>query len=245
MSSLICRKTLIVYFLTGWMLILSGCKKDSDVPVTGTFKDSRDQKVYSWVIAGSQTWMAENLAYLPAVSPANEGSDTLPFYYVFRYEGTNVAAAKEWTYYSSYGVFYNWPAAMAGADSSSTIPSGVRGICPEGWHLPSDGEWDILVNFLGGEYKAGVEMKSTRGWNRYEGESGQGNNSSRFNALPAGARHNEGGFYNLGYNALFWSSTGFREFSAWNRFLGYSHDGVYRYYFNKRFGFSIRFIKNG
>jgi uncharacterized protein (TIGR02145 family) len=189
--------------------------------------------------------MSENLAYLPAVSPPLAGSDTARYYYVFRYEGSNVTAAKQWEYYSDYGVFYNWPAAIAGSDSSSAVPSGVQGICPDGWHLPSDGEWDILVNYLGGEYLAGKTMKSTRTWNKYEGYSGNGDNSSGFNALPSGSRHNGGGFYNLGFNALYWSSTGYGQYSAWYRYLGYFHQGVYRYYSNKRYGFSVRCVKNG
>jgi uncharacterized protein (TIGR02145 family) len=158
--------------------------------------------------------------------------------------GTNVAAAREWDYYAEYGVFYNWAAAMNGSDSSHAVPSGVRGVCPDGWHLPSDGEWDILVNYLGGEYMAGKRLKSVRGWNDYEGEPGRGDNSSGFNALPAGSRHSDDGFNNLGFSALYWSSTSFSEHSSWYRYLAYFHNGVFRYYSNTRYGFSVRCIKD-
>ena len=236
---------MVLTILTGWMLLLQGCKKDPNTPVMGNFIDSRDQKEYQWVIIGTQTWMAENLAYLPAVSPPLAGSDTVPYYYVFRYEGSNLAAARVWEYYSTYGVFYNWPAALNGDDSSRSVPSGVRGICPEGWHLPSDGEWDILVNYLGGELAAGKRMKSTSGWNTYEGESGEGDNSSGFNALAAGSRHIDGGFNQLGFSAWYWSSTGYDQSSTWYRSLGYFHEGVYRYFGNRRYGFSVRCVKDG
>ena len=71
--------------------------------------------------------MAENLAWLPGVSPSSDGSETLSYYYVRGYEGTVVSEAKAVANYSTYGVLYNWPAAMAA--------------CPDGWHLPSDGDW--------------------------------------------------------------------------------------------------------
>jgi uncharacterized protein (TIGR02145 family) len=244
MRNLMFSPTMVLSVLTGWMLLFSGCAKEPDVPVSGKFIDTRDQKEYKWVIIGTQTWMAENLAYLPAVSPPLKGSDTAKYYYVFRFEGTSVTAAKEWEYYSSYGVFYNWPAAMDGSDSSKTFSNVVKGICPEGWHLPSDGEWDILVNSLGGEYTAGKKMKSTKGWNTLLGESGVGDNSSGFNALAAGSRQSAGLFYHLGFNALFWSSTGYDEYSAWYRNLGYNQNGVNRYYFNKSYGFSVRCVRN-
>lgn len=245
MGRLICTKTMVFSVLSGWMLLYSGCTKDPNVPVTGTFVDSRDQKQYKWVAIGTQTWMAENLAWLPAVSPPLAGSDTIPYYYVFRYVGSNTADARAWEYYSDFGVFYNWSAAMNGADSSNAVPSGVQGACPDGWHMPSDGEWDILVNLLGGEYSAGKAMKSKKGWNKYESSTGNGDNSSGFNALAAGSRHNGGSFFNLGFNALFWSSTGYGKYSAWYRYLGYFHNGVYRYHSNKMYGFSVRCVKDG
>ena len=233
----------VVSVVISLLILFSACRKEPDL-VTGVFTDNRDQHNYNWVLIGTQTWMSENLAWLPAVSPPLAGSDTLPFYYVFRYEGTNVTTAKAWEYYTAYGVFYNWPAVMNGADSSNTVPSGVQGVCPEGWHVPSDAEWDILVNYLGGEYSAGKQMKSKKGWNSYEGVSGNGEDASGFNVLPAGSRHNGGDFYNLGFNALFWSSTGYGENSAWYRYLGYFHNGVYRYFSNKRYGFSVRCIRD-
>lgn len=244
MKNLMCSPKMILSVLAGLMLLFSGCGKEPDVPSSGKFIDSRDQKEYKWVIIGSQKWMAENLAYLPAVSPPLNGSDTAKYYYVFRFASTNVTAAKEWEYYPDYGVFYNWPAAMNGYDSSNTFSIGVKGICPEGWHLPSDGEWDILVNFLGGEYMAGKKIKSTKGWNSYVGESGVGDNSSGFNALPAGARLGGGQFFQLGFQALFWSSTGYDEYSAWYRNPQYRIPGVCRYPNNKGSGFSIRCVKN-
>jgi uncharacterized protein (TIGR02145 family) len=244
MRRLEARQLLLLLVLAGLEFLVSGCRKDPDIPVSGTFIDSRDQKEYKWVIIGTQTWMSENLAWLPEVSPPVNGSDTTPYYYVFRFVGSDVVAARKWEYYRAFGVFYNWPAAMKGAGSSRSVPSGVQGVCPVGWHLPSDGEWDIMVNYLGGELTAGKKLKSISDWNKYDGVPGEGDNFSGFNAIAAGCRQNEGGFYNLGNNALFWSSTDSTKYSAFNRYLGYTHNSVFRYFVNKGYGYSIRCVKD-
>lgn len=217
--------------LAGWLMILAGCQEQAEIPSSGKFIDYRDNHEYEWVTIGTQVWMAENLAYLPAVSPPAEASDTLPIYYVFGYEGTDVDQAKHSSGYSDYGVFYNWPAAM-------------NGVCPEKWHLPSDTEWDYLVNYLGGDVLAGKKMKSTHGWKRDSGVPGRGTNASGFNGLPAGSRNNGGVFYKEGYNALFWASTDNGQYSAWYRHLGYKSYEVSRYFMSKRFGFSVRCLKD-
>ena len=108
--------------------------------VYSTIKDARDNQTYRIVTIGSQTWMAENLKYLPSVVGPGPGSKKTPHYYVYGYNGTNVTDAKATANYNTYGVLYNWPAAMNGAASSTTNPSGVQGVCPDGWHLPSDAE---------------------------------------------------------------------------------------------------------
>jgi len=96
-----------------------------------------DNKNYTTVTLGSQIWMAENLAYLPAVSPSTISSNIEKYYYVYNYQGVDINEAKATSFFSTYGVLYNWPAAMNGHASSSANPSGVRGVCPDGWHLPS------------------------------------------------------------------------------------------------------------
>jgi uncharacterized protein (TIGR02145 family) len=226
-----------------WLMLISGCKEQSEIPASGKFIDNRDKLEYSWVTVGTQTWMAENLAWLPEVSPPDIGSTSDPVFYVMGYMGTDANEARKTEGYSSYGVFYNWLAAMNRADT--TLGSiYTRGICPEKWHLPSDQEWDILINFLGGEFNAGKKMKSTKGWESFEGVSGRGDNSSGFDGLPAGSRINAGKFYDTGYNALFWTATGSGEYSAWYRHLIYSHEGVNRYFLSKSWGLSVRCVKD-
>ncbi len=114
------------------------------------FTDTRDGKVYKAVKIGTQVWMAENLAYLPQVMNGKTESSTVdPCYYVYGYEGNDVAEAKATDNYKNEGVLYNWKAA-GGIESSKNTdnPSGIQGPCPEGWHMPSEPEWNILYQYV-------------------------------------------------------------------------------------------------
>ncbi len=224
--------------------------------VGDTFTDSRDGNEYTTIQIGSQTWMAENLKYLPSVVGPETGSQTESYYYVYGYDGTDVAEAKAEDHYKTYGVLYNWPAASSA--------------CPAGWHLPSDAEWIQLETFLadngynydgstGGSGSYGVRSKiakslaSTSGWNSSSG-TGTGTvgntdypayrNKSGFTALPGGVRHNDGTFHHLGYFGYWWSSTESNTNDAWDRHLYYNDGGVLRYYSGKENGFSVRCVRD-
>jgi uncharacterized protein (TIGR02145 family) len=219
-------------------------------PITyGQLTDNRggETKVYKTVKIGDQTWMVENLAYLPSVSPPSEGSDTDPYYYVYDYQGTDTAAAKQHANYKTYGVLYNWPAAMAGAASSSNNPSQVQGVCPEGWHLPSDEEWSQLQSYLiyngynfdrsASGNKIGKSLAATTHWETISsistigaiGNNLSANNRSGFSALPGGHRyHGVKGFLGIGYLGAWWNSTLINSSIPWYRQMVYSNVGVYR-----------------
>ena len=159
---------------------------------SGTFTDPRDGHVYKWVKIGNQIWMAENLAYLPAVSPLSDHSDILiPKYNVYDYEGSSISKAKETNNYNKYGVLYSWQAAKES--------------CPNGWHLPSNSEWNMLINYLGGVEVAGGKMKSRTGWKI---QNTGATNSSGFSGIPAGVVIGKiVGFRALGESTEWWSST--------------------------------------
>jgi uncharacterized protein (TIGR02145 family) len=103
----------------------------------GSFIDSRDGKKYNYTIIGTQTWMAENLNYDTSGSKCHEGGEV----YV---EGIGRITLSPAENCDKYGRLYDWATAMAGSESSSENPSGVQGICPFGWHLPSKEEWGVL-----------------------------------------------------------------------------------------------------
>lgn len=205
---------------------------------TSGFTDSRDGRVYKTVKIGNQLWMAENLAYLPAVYPPSSGSYTEPRYYVYDYTGTDVSAAKAKVNYSTYGVLYNWEAAKVA--------------CPSGWHLPSDEEWKQLEMALGmtqtqadASYwrgtDQGTQMKSTSGWYN----NGNGTNTSGFSGLPGGYRGMDGGtFAKITNYGHWWTSTEYSSTNARYRDLHDDHNNVYRDNYAKENGYSVRCVKD-
>jgi uncharacterized protein (TIGR02145 family) len=141
-----------------------------------------------------------------------------------------------WCYYNNdpgngqkYGKLYNWYAVKD-----------PRGLAPEGWHLPSNKEWEEQVDFLGGEKVAGTKMKSNSGWK----ENSNGTNESGFSGLPGGNRSNNGGFIYIGFYGEWWSSSEFNTGYAWSLGVGYIHGIVSRYYDGKDRGLSVRCIRD-
>jgi len=208
-----------------------------------SFIDSRDGNVYQYVSIGSQVWMAENLKFLPSVVGPESESETTPYYYVYGYGGTNVSEAKATSNYQTYGVLYNWPAAMAGSASSSSNPSGIRGVCPAGWHLPSDAEWTELTNYLGGESVAGGKLKEN-GTIHWNSPNTGATNESKFTALPGGRRNLNGNFSTIGYSGIWWSSTEFYSDVACSRGMNYSYGTVSNEDDSKESGFSVRCVRD-
>ncbi|MBN2214743.1 MAG: fibrobacter succinogenes major paralogous domain-containing protein, partial [Bacteroidales bacterium] len=208
-----------------------------------TFTDSRDGKAYKWVQIGDQVWMAENLAYLPSVSPPTQESRADPYYYVYGYYGYSVSAAQALANYSNYGTLYNWAAAMDGEASSNSNPSGVQGVCPSGWHLPSDAEWDELIDHLGGETVAGGKLKET-GYDHWQEPNEDATNSSGFSALPGGAKYYYSGFDFLNKFGKYWSATEASTSYAWPRMLHYSQADIWREATFKEDGLSVRCVKD-
>ncbi len=193
--------------------------------------DPRDGQSYATVQIGTQCWMAENLAYLPSVVGVGTSSETDPYYYVYGYQGTDVAAAKAEPNYDTYGVLYNWPAATAA--------------CPTDWHLPSDEEWTTLTTELGGtESNAGSKMAGNAAlWSNGLMENDLEFDTSGLAILPGGYGGTDGSFLDQGYYASFWSST---ESGSNANYLSliYNPTGVYRSYHHKTFSFSVRCVRD-
>ena len=141
-----------------------------------------------------------------------------------------------WCYYNNdasngtkYGKLYNWYAVHD-----------PRGLAPKGYHIPTDAEWTKLTDYLGGESKAGTKMKSTSGWY----DNGNGTNSSGFSGLPGGARSDDGTFFVIDYDGAWWSSSEVDTSSPWIRYLNYFDGYVYRRYYDKRGGLSVRCLRD-
>lgn len=201
------------------------------------FIDERDGNIYKTVTIAHQTWMAENLRYVYSVVGSSTGSETSPYYYVYGYQGTNVSAAIAAT--TEYGVLYNWTAAMAKAESTDENPSNVQGVCPAGWHLPSDAEWTELSDYLGGTGAGGkLKDSSSTYWNH---PNYNATDEFGFGALPGGCRM-FGVFDYKGIWGYYWTATESSSNNAWYRVLSYSNDGIKKYDSSKEQGFSVRCV---
>ena len=203
-----------------------------------------DGNTYKTIEIGNQIWMAENLKVthyadgraIPHVTNRQEWGklDYKSPAYCFYNDSTPNK--------NIFGVLYTWATAMDCANSSDSSPSGVQGACPMGWHLPSEAEWDILVNYLDGEDLAGSKLKEA-GTGIWKSPNAGATNSNGFTALPGGGRSRNGTFYGIGYCGVWWSTTEGSASSAWGRYMDY--EGSYVYKGNYEFGgFSIRCIKD-
>jgi uncharacterized protein (TIGR02145 family) len=128
-----------------------------------------------------------------------------------------------------YGKLYNWYAV-----------NDPRGLAPEGYHIPSDAEWSVLTEYLGGEQIAGFKMKSTTGW----ANNGNGDNSSGFNGLPGGYCDGNGDFNNMSDYGSWWSSSENNSNGAWSRGLRGYNTKVLRYDDSKNYCFSVRCLRD-
>jgi uncharacterized protein (TIGR02145 family) len=208
----------------------------------GCFTDSRDGNHYTITKIGDQLWMAENLRYLPTVNSPDSGSDTIPCYYVYDYNGTSLIQAKATINYSTYGVLYNWPAAMAGSLSSISNPSMVQGICPTGWHLPSFNEWMQLTNYLDNR-KAGGKLREA-GLTHWKSPNTLALNETGFTALPGGLKDGSGNFTGINEYTYFQTTTEKENVYAFCGLLFYYGVGSGSGTYHKSVGFSVRCIKD-
>jgi uncharacterized protein (TIGR02145 family) len=178
---------------------------------------------------GTQTWTSKNLD----VSTYRNG-DLIP--QVQDQKAWANLTTGAWCYYNNdesngtkYGKLYNWCAV-----------NDPRGLAPNGYHIPTDEEWTILSDYLGGESEAGTKMKSTSGWKN----NGNGTNSSGFSGLPGGFRSYNGSFDYIGSYGYWWRSAGSSTNDAWARGLNYGNGNVNRSGYYKESGFSVRCLKD-
>jgi len=202
----------------------------------GTVTDI-DGNVYSTDTIGTQIWMQENLK----VSKYRNG-EAIP---------TNLADAAWQTANSGAYAIYNNDTAnntSHGKLYNFYAVSDPRGLCPAGWHVPTDLEWTSLENFLGTSIVAGGKMKSAgmieAGTGLWHAPNKDATNSSGFTALPGGLRGGIGTFTSLGSYGYWWSSTQDLSTSAWSRYLGNDISNSGRYDWSKTLGFSVRCLKN-
>jgi len=187
---------------------------------------------FKTVTIGTQVWMAENLNvdHFSNGDPIEELEDNGDWYQ----NGDNEIPA--WCHYNNdptngekYGKLYNWHVVI---DS--------RNVCPIGWHVPTDEEWQELVDYVGGDDFAGAKLKAIDGW-FYDGN---GSDGYGFSGLPGGARYYDGSFDYIGSDGYWWSSSEYSTYSACYRTLYYGNGNVNRSNYNKTNGFSVRCLRD-
>jgi uncharacterized protein (TIGR02145 family) len=211
-------------------------------PSTGnstTVKDF-DGNVYNTVTIGTQVWMKENLK-----TTHYSNGTAIPLVTGTSNWDALTATSKAYCWYNddiankaTYGALYTSAAAMNGATSTTANPSGIQGVCPTGWHLPSDAEWTTLTTYLGGESVAGGKLKET-GTTHWVNPNTGATNETNFTALPGGYRYGNGTFLTIGYAGFWWSATESSTSNAWGRGMHYGYSGVGRDYDTKTVGFSV------
>ncbi len=229
-------------------LLTNSCKKnepDINLRETGVIFNPElqydsvfdiDGNTYKTIVIGTQTWMAENLkttkyrdgSSIGTTSPSTlniSESSTPKYYWVYEGDVSKVGA---------YGMLYT---GFAVTDS--------RNICPTGWHIPTDEEWTILTDFLGGTSVAGRKLKEigSTHWSKPPSDLVINiANESGFTALPGGYR---GGDYfkMLRYQGCWWSSSE-GEYGSWFIYIHYASDRIDRNQENQISGLSVRCIKD-
>jgi uncharacterized protein (TIGR02145 family) len=249
-------------FFAGFVLLTTNVQAQTTVT-------DIDGNVYDCVPIGTQIWMAENLkatrypdgSAIPYITVNTEwgalGDNETDDAYCFYENDANGEAAQ-------FGALYSWAAAMGdNATSSDMVPSGVQGVCPAGWHLPSEAEWTVLEDYLianGYNFDGSLSgneiaksLAATSGWtpNGTAGNPGndQGsNNSTGFTGLAGGTRSNAstGIFTGKESKGIWWSSTEYATDNtmAYRSLIQYNYDNFMVYFNQKSNGFSVRCLSN-
>ena len=191
-----------------------------------------DDNSYNTIIIGNQVWMKENLSVthyndgtpIPLVTDNTEWRDlTTPGYCWYNNDRD--------TYGDTYGALYNWYAVNTGK------------LCPDGWHVPTDAEWTILTDYLGGDDIAGGKLKET-GTVHWTSPNTGATNESGFTARPGGYRGSVGNFVLIGTHGIWWSSSEYNTAAAWRRGMIYDSSNILRMGTDKDYGFSVRCLRD-
>jgi uncharacterized protein (TIGR02145 family) len=236
--------------------------------ITGTIVScvDVDNNHYRTVKIGDQIWMADNLkvTHYPDGTPiphltnqsdwnALDDNNEAAAYCVYNNNANNEI--------ETYGALYTWPAALGGVGKySNDVPSGIRGICPAGWHVPSDKEWMVLEKAIGmsdddlysSDYSTrgaglGPKLKSAELWHDLDdGSSGNGTDDYGFYGIPGGYRMYNGYFSNITYAGYWWTTTyvSYDDKYSYYRKLSFRYDTIIRSNHNKTDGYSVRCVKD-
>jgi uncharacterized protein (TIGR02145 family) len=205
---------------------------------SGTTTDF-DGNIYTVIHIGLQKWMVENLK----TTHYNDGTPipnvTDNYAWAFLYEGGYCWYENNIENKEAYGALYNFYAVNTGK------------LCPQGWRVPNESDWELLTTKAGGEIFAGGRLKATgnieQGTGLWSYPNEGATNITNFSAIPGGGRFNRGAFFYIGEHCYFWSHTIYSAATTYYRALDYRRENIAKdtYDYNKRYGFSVRCIKSG
>ncbi len=257
----------VMCLLALFVFSLAGCKKEnvdnnSDQVIKNAVTDI-DGNSYDAIQLGNQVWMAENLRTTKyADGTTIPMGSTYSYTDSYRYApGSGQSNEENMDNVSRYGYLYNWPAVMHGASSSEANPSGVQGICPNGWHVPSDAEWTQLTDYMatqsiywasGNADHLAKALAATWGWNSSSETDAPGNNPSTnnatgFSALPSGSYSHtpySSFFTDFGGYTNFWGSTDVSEGTAYSVYINFHSADVGISNPDKSFAYSVRCLRD-
>ena len=193
-----------------------------------------DGNIYDTVIIGSQVWLKQNLK----VTHYNNGDPIPNVTDNITWASTTTGARCYYdndssAYDSIYGLLYNWYAV-----------SNLNQICPAGWHVSSNAEWQEAEAYLGGELIAGGKMKES-GTLHWTSPNTGATNSTGFTGLPGGMRDPINNIFStIGENGLWWTTTSYNSTMAWGTYMWYLFAGIDHNPGSKKYGFSIRCVKD-
>jgi uncharacterized protein (TIGR02145 family) len=227
------RNLIYPLVLMGFVLfIISSCKKDENNSPSNPTVTDHDGNVYHTVNVNTQSWMVENLKTITY----NDGSPITLVEDTTDWAGRTTEAYcwyknDEATNKNTYGALYNFYAVNTGK------------LCPAGWHVPSQNEWEMLITNLGGDSLAGGKLKES-GTDHWVSPNTGADNSSGFTALPGGSRYSNGGFYLNGKYGWYMSKTESDANNSWHVYMQYNTQAIVGKAGSKKDGFSVRCIKD-
>jgi uncharacterized protein (TIGR02145 family) len=221
----------------------------TDIPtanktVTFTFAECKDgdNNYYPVVQINTSLWMAENLK----TTKYNDGTAILNVTDNITWAAATTGAYCDYNNTpansTTYGRLYNWFVVDNNA-ATKVASNGGKNVCPTSWHVPSDAEWTTLTTFLGGVSVAGGKLKET-GTTHWKAPNTGATNETGFTALPGGYRYFSGSYNYIVDFGYWWSSTEQSTTTAWFRYMYWANTYVNRDYDIKKFGFSVRCVRD-
>jgi uncharacterized protein (TIGR02145 family) len=233
MKSKLKNRISLIVVCASFLVLAVSCKKEGDNPDTIT---DIDGNVYNTVTIGTQVWFDENLK----TTKYNDATDIPYVTDAATWDGLSTPAycwhENDISNKNTYGALYNWYAVNTAK------------LCPAGWHVATNDDWDTLVDYIGGAADGGGKLKSTRtapdAHPRWDSPNTGATDEYNFKALPEGGRSTDGHFVTKGKYGTWWSANEWTTSGAYLRDMYADQSNIFSGGSNKEHGFSVRCIKD-